>query len=163
VYCEQCGAELGAGHSFCAACGKPAGAGAAPVPTPAGGRLARRLTTLGVLWIVLSFFRLVAGAFTLMAGAFVCGMIRSGNPVSGHLVPAIVGFAGGFLVFVALAGFVAGWGLLERHTWARGLSLILAFLSLLDIPFGTALGIYTMIALLPAGTESEFRRLASAR
>ena len=67
-----------------------------------------------------------------------------------------------FLLVKALAGFAAGWGLLERETWARPLTLILGFLSLLNLPLGTALGIYTIWVLMPAGGDEEYRRLARA-
>jgi hypothetical protein len=42
------------------------------------------------------------------------------------------------------------------------LAIVLACFSLLDMPFGTALGIYTLVVLLPAGSEEEYRRMARA-
>jgi hypothetical protein len=39
---------------------------------------------------------------------------------------------------------------------------VLGILELVSIPFGTALGIYTLWVLLPADSESEFRALAGA-
>ena len=72
-----------------------------------------------------------------------------------HLVQSI-GFS--FMVFAGLGG-VTGWGLLARQSWARMLALILGCLSLLDVPFGTALGIYTLWVLLPAQSEAEYRQL----
>jgi len=44
---------------------------------------------------------------------------------------------------------MAGWGLLQRAPWARLLALILAFLALFNVPFGTAIGVYTLWVLLP--------------
>ena len=61
------------------------------------------------------------------------------------------------LLAKAACGFVAGWGLLQREHWARIAVLVLAFVSLFtNIPFGTALGIYTMWVLLPAESEREY-------
>jgi hypothetical protein len=37
------------------------------------------------------------------------------------------------------------------------LTLVLAFLALFNIPFGTALGIYTLWVLLPAGSDVEYQ------
>jgi hypothetical protein len=37
------------------------------------------------------------------------------------------------------------------------LALVLGFVNLIHIPFGTALGIYTLWVLLPAQSEREFR------
>jgi hypothetical protein len=67
-----------------------------------------------------------------------------------------------FLQAGALAGLAAGWGLLERETWARPLALVLAVLSILDLPFGTALGAYTLWALLPEEAADQYRWMRSA-
>ena len=59
--------------------------------------------------------------------------------------------------------FAAGWGLLQRETWARTLALILAFISLFtNIPLGTAMGVYTMWVLLPSSSEQEYHALVAA-
>jgi hypothetical protein len=63
----------------------------------------------------------------------------------------------------AALGFAAGWGLLQREPWARTLTLILAFISLfLNIPIGTAMGVYTMWVLLPSSAEQEYHALVAA-
>jgi ABC-type spermidine/putrescine transport system permease subunit II len=59
-------------------------------------------------------------------------------------------------------GIFAGWGLYERRSWARILAIVLAFLSLLHPPFGTAIGAYTLWVLLPAASEAEYQRVARA-
>jgi ABC-type spermidine/putrescine transport system permease subunit II len=71
-------------------------------------------------------------------------------------------FIGLLLIVKGAAGFLAGWGLLNREPWARMLVLILAFLSLINPPFGTALGIYTLWVLLPANSEEEYERYQAA-
>ena len=65
-----------------------------------------------------------------------------------------------FLLGSAVLSILAGWGLLERQLWARTLAIVLACFSLIKIPFGTALGIYTMWVLLPASSEQEYRQIA---
>jgi hypothetical protein len=66
------------------------------------------------------------------------------------------------LLFKALAGFAAGWGLLQRESWARPLTLVLGFISLIDFPIGTALGIYTIWVLLSSGADEEYGQLSRA-
>ena len=44
--------------------------------------------------------------------------------------------------------FAAGWGLMERTPWGRIVAIVASFLSLLKIPVGTALGIWTLVTLL---------------
>jgi hypothetical protein len=60
----------------------------------------------------------------------------------------------------AAVGFLTGWGLLHREPWARMLTIVLAFLALFHVPFGTALGIYTLWVLLPAESDAEYREQA---
>ena len=56
----------------------------------------------------------------------------------------------GFLVFVVLLLVVGllpllvGYGLKKRQRWAKPLGIVLAIVSLINIPIGTALGIYTL-------------------
>jgi hypothetical protein len=49
----------------------------------------------------------------------------------------------------SLFGLLGGLALLANQGSARRLALIGAILSLSDLPFGTTLGIFTLIALLP--------------
>ncbi len=60
----------------------------------------------------------------------------------------------------AVLGIVTGWGLLERRPWARMLAIVLGCIFLVDMPFGTALGIYTLWVLLPAASEEEYRQIS---
>jgi len=60
------------------------------------------------------------------------------------------------------SGFFAGWGLLQRESWARTVALVVGFITLLSIPVGTALGVYTLWVLLPAQSDEEYQALALA-
>jgi hypothetical protein len=154
VYCDACGSTMTTEQQFCPNCGKAAGA--VPLMPPAQSRMAGHIRLLGILWLAVSAFRLLPALIFLGMGPFWIGFIPH------EVRPMIIGFMGMlgifFLVGAAL-GFLAGWGLLERKPWSRTLALLLGVLSLLDIPIGTALGIYTLWALLPSKTEEEFRRL----
>jgi hypothetical protein len=64
----------------------------------------------------------------------------------------------------AACGFIAGRGLLHREPWARTWVLVLAFISLfLNIPIGTAIGVYTMWVLLPGQSQQEYDAMVGAR
>jgi hypothetical protein len=79
--------------------------------------------------------------------------------------PFVFGFMRMFgMLFLAggILGIIAGWGLLDRQPWARTLAIVLGVINLIHIPFGTALGIYTLWVLLPAESEQEYRTLARA-
>ena len=61
-----------------------------------------------------------------------------------------------FLIIISLPALVAGIGLFLRQGWARILTLIVAALGLLNIPIGTALGIYTIWVLVQPETTKLF-------
>jgi hypothetical protein len=73
----------------------------------------------------------------------------------------ILGGIGAFMTLAAAAGIAAGWGLLDRRPWARTLALVLGCLALIDFPFGTALGIYTLWVLFSTGADVEYERLSN--
>ena len=162
MFCDRCGTELQPGQRFCGSCGKPVGVAVVP-PAPSG-RVARHLHLLAVLWFAASAINLIgAVAVFIVANTLFGHSIRFENalPMQGFLQTLLSSVAG-LLFLKALAGFAAAWGLLERQPWARVLTLVLGFVSLIHIPFGTALGIYTIWVLLPAQADEEYRRLAQA-
>ncbi|MFH1311707.1 MAG: hypothetical protein ABIJ00_00630 [Candidatus Eisenbacteria bacterium] len=67
----------------------------------------------------------------------------------------IVGTAIAFiLTLTSVPAIIGGLGLLKRKSWARILLLIVSALQLLDIPLGTALGIYTIWVLIQDETKT---------
>jgi hypothetical protein len=60
----------------------------------------------------------------------------------------------------ALLSLVTGISLLMRKSWGRVLAIVVAILSLIKIPFGTALGIYTLWVLLPSASAIEYEAIA---
>jgi hypothetical protein len=127
---------------------------------PVRNRISGHIRLLGILWIALSAFRLVPGMFLLAFfrhGRF--GFLPPDVPL---FVPGLLKSIGGVLLIVAVVGVIAGWGLLERQPWARMLAIVLGCFNLVYMPFGTALGIYTLWVLLPAKSEEEYRQIARA-
>ena len=57
---------------------------------------------------------------------------------------------------------LAGGALLSQRPWARVLDIIRGCFTVVDMPFGTALGVYTLWVLLPAKSEEEYRQIAKA-
>jgi phage shock protein PspC (stress-responsive transcriptional regulator) len=132
---------------------------------PRPGRVQEHIRLLGLLWLAISAFNTIGGvALYIVANTILVHRYapqESGPPA--FLTPLLSTIAI-LLLAKAAIGFLAGWGLLQREQWARVLVLVLAFVSLFtNIPFGTALGIYTMWVLLPADSEREFETLAEAR
>jgi hypothetical protein len=117
------------------------------------------LSALAVFWIVISAFRLAGSGGLFVAGHFMRRALWE-IPGPAHFMKGLFPALGMFLFLGALIGFVCAWGLLQKRPWARFLALVLGGLALLDPPFGTALGIYTLWVLLPARSELEYGALA---
>ena len=65
-------------------------------------------------------------------------------------------------ILTSVPEVIAGIGLLKRRSWARILAIILAIPDLIQIPIGTAIGIYALWVLLNSETAQLFAH-ASAR
>ncbi|HXK05501.1 MAG TPA: zinc-ribbon domain-containing protein [Verrucomicrobiae bacterium] len=153
MFCDRCGTSLADTARFCSTCGKSF------VPAPQvrmpGPRVAGHIRTLGILWIVYSVIHLIPG--------LIVGSMPHWLPFNSDF-PFFMGglfrFIGGVLMVKGILGVIAGWGLLDRQSWARLLAIVIAFLSLFQFPFGTAIGIYTLWVLLPGASEMEYRQMA---
>jgi hypothetical protein len=127
---------------------------------PAESRLAGHVRLLGIFWLAISAFRLLPGIFLIaMFSGSMFTFLPPGVPFFVHNIVRLAGYA---FILAGGVGLLAGWGLLERQPWARMLAIVLGCLNLIDMPFGTALGIYTLWVLLPAGSEEEYRRISRA-
>jgi hypothetical protein len=166
MFCDGCGTEVQAGQAFCSKCGKQI-LGPVEVARTQPGRVRQHSHLLGILWLAISAFNLLGGAFLLILGNTLFPHLRE----MGQVPPdAPIGFLtslftmlGILILGKAALGFIAGWGLMKHEGWARALALVLSFLSLFNIPFGTAIGVYTMWVLLPGESQREYDALVAAR
>lgn len=162
MFCDRCGAEIQSGQRYCSSCGKAAGV--AVVPAPPGGRVARHIQLLAIFWMAASAMNLIGAAALFFLGNLIFGriiQIQDAWPLQGFL-QGLFSTLGVLVLVKAILGFAAGWGLLQREPWARVLALVLAFVSLLNVPLGTALGIYTIWVLLSKEGDEEYRQIARA-
>ena len=106
----------------------------------------KHIPVIAWLHIVLSAMGIVVAVFlfTIVAGA---GLL-TGDEMVIVLTAMVAWFLGVLISVLSIPGIIGGIYLLKRKEWARILLLIVAFLNLLNIPFGTALGIYTIWALM---------------
>jgi len=85
---------------------------------------------------------------TLVGLALLIFVVRIASPIpfsisAFWLTTAVIAFIV-VLVAVVLLPLAVAYGLLKRKRWARPIGLTLAVLSLVNVPIGTALGIYTI-------------------
>lgn len=159
MFCDRCGAPAQPDQRFCGRCGKEfAGQ---PVSFPRRSRVAEHIRLLGILWLALSALNAVGGVVLfVLANTLFAHLHEMPNvppDVPAGFLHSLFGTLGVIILVKAAAGFLAGWGLLQREPWARVLTIILAFFALFNIPFGTALGIYSLWVLLPAQSDAEYQ------
>lgn len=182
MVCQACRKDVEGGARFCPHCGAQMAEPAAP-PTypnygaangygavPSGPRVQRHLQTLGTLWCVYGAYRVITGLIGLFfVHAFTWHRFGYDWPFGawgvhhGHawswmgFLPGIIGLA---VVLAALA-LLAGFSLLNRKSYGRVLTIVLAVLALFKFPLGTALGIYTLWVLAPATSAMEYEAMSA--
>jgi len=110
---------------------------------------------LGLVYLVYHAIALIIGvlAFFLLSGI---GIISGDVQAAGIL--GLIGTAiAVFMAVLAAPGLLAGFGLLARKNWGRILAIILGCLHLLEVPIGTALGVYTLWVLTHEDVGPLFR------
>jgi hypothetical protein len=85
--------------------------------------------------------------------AIVGGGLLSGDTEAIGITTGVGTLVAAFLLIFAAPGLIGGIGLLKKCSWAWILVLILGCLNLLNIPLGTALGIYTIWVLVQPETK----------
>ena len=63
-----------------------------------------------------------------------------------------------FFIIMSVPGIIGGIGLFKRKEWARILVLILSVLDLFNFPVGTAVGVYSIWALVQPEIVAEFKK-----
>ncbi len=100
----------------------------------------KHVQVLGILYIVFGVLGLI-GALTVFVVLGIGGLF-SPDEDAALLVVVIGGLIAFIILITSIPGIIAGWGLMKHQNWARILTLVLSFLNLFNLPFGTALGIY---------------------
>ena len=115
---------------------------------------------LAILYLVFAGLSVLFGLGILLLTGAVSGIVGTGGD-TGFAIPFIRlgGTAAAVFCFVwAIPGFVVGIGLLGRQPWGRILGIVMSALSLMHVPFGTALGVYGLWILFHRDTERLFAR-----
>ena len=101
------------------------------------------------------------GVLGVLVAVVIWAAVVGGGLISGdEEVMALTAFIGSviafFLILVSVPGIIGGVGLLKRRSWARILVLVISVLDLIDVPIGTAVGIYSIWVLLQEETKQLF-------
>jgi len=119
----------------------------------------QHIKILSVLFILFGIVGIVAAVAIFIFGAGAVGSILvSDTSDDARAASAMIG--GCFTVLailmaaLSIPSIIAGWGLSQRKSWARILTIILGVLALPHMPVGTALGIYAVIVMFNDETKT---------
>ena len=117
----------------------------------------RHINVVAALHIGMSILGIVLGIFVFILLYFVGDLA---NDQDAQLVLSIIAkVAFGFIILLSIPGIIAGIGLFKRKEWARILTLIISVLHLVNFPFGTAVGVYSIWALVQPEVVQQFKQI----
>src|ERR1700722_841332 len=190
MFCQQCGQQLDATAKFCGNCGARtplnhhSAVSLSPAASPeisfamASQTLNSHVRVMGILWAIYSGFRILMALWTLVFSRMFLptfmnvvtkSMPSDSDPGMAPLLESIVqmmsviyAISAIFAILAVAFGFWVAWALLKHQPNGRTLALVVAFISLISIPFGTGLGVYTLVILLPAKVDRAYQQIAAA-
>jgi len=120
------------------------------------------LKVLGTLFIVFGAFYTLLAFFSSMLMGMVAALVGAQGGNDAAIGATVLGLAGTalaiFWLCMGIPGIITGIGLLKRRNWARILGIVLSAVRLIQIPIGTAVGIYGLWVLFSKETEQLFEK-----
>jgi hypothetical protein len=114
----------------------------------------KHINVVAALQIGLSIFNLLIAFLIFTVLKLVGGFIDDANGAT--ILSLIADIFAIVFIIISVPGILAGMGLYKRKEWARILTLILSVIEIFSFPFGTAIGIYSIWALIQPETIAEF-------
>ena len=115
---------------------------------------------VGVLFIVWGLLTALVGVSTLMLGigavALLSTAAHGGSQVAAGVTAVAFTTLGIIAIVWGVAHVLVGIPLRQRKSWARVVALLLGSVDLLLLPYGTALGLYTLWVLLNEKSKALF-------
>ena len=117
---------------------------------------------LAVLNIVLGAIGVFIGLGVFLFFGGLASIVHLDQDPDAAVAIPVLGGIGALVLFVLLVlsvpAIIAGIGLLQFQPWARILTIVLSILHILNIPLGTAIGVYGLWILFSAEGTRLFER-----
>jgi hypothetical protein len=115
---------------------------------------------LGILNVVFGGLGLLGAVVLIVVFGGVTGLITAQGDADAAVAASIVGVTGAslvlFTILTSLPAIIIGLGLYRLRPWSRIWGIVLAIVSLLAFPIGTALGLYGLWVLFSADGQKLF-------
>lgn len=98
----------------------------------------------------------IAGALAIFFGFQLILNLVEEEPIAQNVLSFIGNSIGLILLFISSLGVIGGIGLFSFRSWARILVMIVSALNCLNVPVGTAKGIYSLWVLMQPETIELF-------
>ena len=115
------------------------------------------LNLLAILYLITSIGEVLTGLALVGVASF--GGMLTGDVFLFSLIAGLGSLFGFFLILLGLPGMFMAYGAWRLKSWARPLGFVLGVLNLINPPFGTLLGVYTLWVML----KDETRDLLEGR
>lgn len=114
----------------------------------------KHINIVAAFQIGLSIFNLLIAFLIFTVLKLVGGFVDDANATT--VLSIIADVLAVVFIVISVPGILAGMGLYKRKEWARILTLILSVIEIFSFPFGTAIGIYSIWALIQPETVAAF-------
>ena len=119
----------------------------------------QHVKVLSVLFIIFGILGVIGALafFALGAGTAATILAQDNSPdaqVGAAWAGGCISFVAALIAIISIPSIIAGWGLSKRKRWSRMLTIVLAILSLPQIPIGTAIGIYALVVMFNEETKT---------
>jgi membrane-associated protease RseP (regulator of RpoE activity) len=114
----------------------------------------KNINIVAALQIGLSIFNLFIAFLIFTVLKVVGGFVD--EPSGSTILSLIADILAIVFIIISIPGILAGIGLYKRKEWARILTIVLSVIELFSFPFGTAIGIFSIWALVQDETITAF-------
>lgn len=116
----------------------------------------KHINVVALLQIGLSVFNLILVLLFYSIMSLVGSFVN--DPDASVIIEIVAKFISVFLIIISIPGLLAGFGLYKRKEWGRILTILIGAVQIFCFPIGTAIGIYSIWALIQPETIKFFEK-----
>lgn len=118
--------------------------------------MGKHINTIAILHVGLSIISLIIALLIFTVFKVIMGFVDDQG--ANIILSIIANVLAVIFIILSLPGILAGIGLYRRQEWARIVILVLSVFHLVNFPIGTAIGIYSIWALVQPEVVAEFNQ-----